>query len=242
MNHSIEIDFSAGPGKKLYVFFGGIAAGIAMPPFEFYKASKIVADNKIFVRDFSQTWYHSGIPPHSKTLAGAAAQLTRLIQSIAPSQVYLVGNSMGGFAAILFSRLLRCGDVIAFSPQTFISPSLRRKHGDTRWAKEIRTTHFRSMLKPRAWDLKKTLQDSDYHAKISIYFSQASKLDTIHAGHLKDLNYVHLHPLGEGGHQVVKYLRDRGQLSAIMSGGDATPNKPAICRHSSLAAEQTRSA
>jgi len=32
--------------RKLYFFFGGIQAGIAMPPFEFYNASGIVNETK----------------------------------------------------------------------------------------------------------------------------------------------------------------------------------------------------
>lgn len=221
MDESVQIDFSAGPGKKLYIFFGGIAAGIAMPPFEFYKAARIVADNKIFVRDFAQSWYHCGLPPHSNSLKSAARQLDSAIQSIAPEQVYFVGNSMGGFAAILFSRLLQCGEVIAFSPQSFISPLLRRKHADKRWAREIRTTYTRSLFKPKAWDLNKVLRTSPYRGSIDVFFSTASKLDIVHAHHLQEFPFVRLHKLEKGGHQVVRHLRDQGKLSAIMSGNYA---------------------
>jgi len=48
---SVEVDLSLN-GSNLYIFFGGIAAGIVMPPFEFYSASKIIDENKIFIRDF----------------------------------------------------------------------------------------------------------------------------------------------------------------------------------------------
>lgn len=46
---------------SLYLFFGGIQAGIAMPPFEFYQASGIFNENKLFLRDFAQSWYHAGL-------------------------------------------------------------------------------------------------------------------------------------------------------------------------------------
>ena len=32
--------------QKLFIIFGGIASGIAMPPFEFYQSSKILEANR----------------------------------------------------------------------------------------------------------------------------------------------------------------------------------------------------
>lgn len=52
-NKSIEVELSP-EGSNLYIFFGGIRAGIAMPPFEFYNSSRIINENKIFIRDISQ--------------------------------------------------------------------------------------------------------------------------------------------------------------------------------------------
>lgn len=37
--------------QKLFIIFGGIAAGIGMPPFEFCKASNILSETRVFVRD-----------------------------------------------------------------------------------------------------------------------------------------------------------------------------------------------
>lgn len=47
--------------KKLYVIFGGIAAGLNMPPFEFFKSAQILNENKLFLRDLHQCWYHKSL-------------------------------------------------------------------------------------------------------------------------------------------------------------------------------------
>ncbi|MHB8789329.1 MAG: alpha/beta hydrolase family protein [Desulfobulbaceae bacterium] len=136
MNFPIETEISEN-GNNLYIFFGGIASGIAMPPFEFYNASKIIDDHKIFIRDFSQCWYQDGLPSIGYDVYSTAKFIENQIENIKPKKVYFVGNSMGGYAAILFSNLIDMGEVIAFAPQTFISPFLRMKHRDIRWPMQI---------------------------------------------------------------------------------------------------------
>ena len=46
----------------------------------------------------------------------------------------MLGSSAGGYAALLFGRLLEADEVHAFGPQTFISPSLRLRYSDNWWS------------------------------------------------------------------------------------------------------------
>lgn len=204
--------------QDLYIFFGGISSGIAMPPFEFYKASQIIDENKIFVRDLRQRWYQAGLPGVSNSIQGTAEFLRQRIQCISPRKTYFVGNSMGGFAAILFSSLLNEGMAIAFAPQTFISRVLRRKYGDKRWARQIARTHLSTIFKKTYFDLKTTIGESTEEPKTQIFVSSADKLDMVHAEYLSDLPSVKVFQLQSGGHQVVKLLRDEGRLPKILRG------------------------
>ncbi len=215
---SIEIDLSD-KGNNLYVFFGGIAAGIAMPPFEFYNASKIIHEHKIFIRDFSQSWYQNGLLGLTNDIHSTARLIKNRIDEISPDDVFFVGNSMGGYAAILFSTIIGVGEVIAFSPQTFISPVLRFKHKDARWKKKINNTYIRSIFKPKVWDLRNLLLRADSNRKISIHVSRDDRLDYIHALHIADIKGVKIFEYDGGGHNVVKLLRDQGRLPEIMSIG-----------------------
>jgi predicted esterase YcpF (UPF0227 family) len=217
MSEPIEVELSKN-GKNLYIFFGGIAAGIAMPVFEFYNASKIIDDHKIFLRDFSQCWYQDGLPLISKDIYSTARYLRNQIDDIEPEKVYFVGNSMGGYAAILFASLIGVGEVIAFAPQTFISPFLRIKYRDHRWKKQILNTYNKSLLKRKIWNLRPLLMNSKNNNKISVFVSKEDKLDHIHASHISGIEGVKLYEFEDGGHGIVKLLRDEGKLPAIMSG------------------------
>lgn len=217
-NEPIEIELST-TGRNLYIFFGGIAAGIAMPPFEFYNSSKIIDENKIFVRDFDQCWYQNGLPGISKDVRSTAWQIQTKIKEIAPQKTFFVGNSMGGYAAIMFAHLVDNVDqVIAFAPQTFISPFLRFKHKDSRWKKQITRTYRRSALKEKIWNLKPLLLNVSNGPKVSVYVSKDNFLDYAHASYVKDVPGVEIHEFERGGHALVKWLRDEGKLPAIMSG------------------------
>ncbi len=214
---SIEREFLP-DASSLYIFFGGIAAGIAMPPFEFYNSAKIIEENKIFIRDFDQCWYQNGLPGISKDIYSTANFVKNEIQHVNPEKVYYVGNSMGGYAAILFAALIGHGEAIAFAPQTFISPFQRLRYGDRRWPKQIRNTYARSIFKKNAWNLKPILLGKNRNQRILVFVSKDDRLDYTHAEHIRNIAGVTIHEFNGGGHGIVKLLRDEGKLPAIMSG------------------------
>ncbi|MEY8215639.1 MAG: hypothetical protein RPR97_14285 [Colwellia sp.] len=216
-NNAVEIELSKN-GTNLYIFFGGIAAGINMPPFEFYSSAKIINENKIFIRDFSQSWYQNGLSKISQDIDSTVNFLKLQIKNIKPHKIFFVGNSMGGYAAIMFSHLIGKGEAIAFAPQTFISPMLRFKHQDSRWREEVYKTYIRSFFKRKIWDLKRLLRNTNTNQKISIFVSNNEHLDYVHATHIKGIDGVNIFDFGSGGHGVVKLLRDEGKLPAIMAG------------------------
>lgn len=166
------------PGsKKLYFMFGGIAAGLAMPPFEFYSSAKIIEENKIFLRDFSQAWYQNGLPGVGHTFYSVGDFIEQKIAELEPEEVFFVGNSMGGYAAILFASLVGKGTAIAFAPQTFVSPLKRLRHREQRWSKQVNKMHLRTALKPHVWDLEAWLKARQSgtkmnSAKIEIYVAR----------------------------------------------------------------------
>jgi len=204
--------------SRLYVFFGGLAAGIVMPPFEFYESAKIVRENKIFVRDFGQCWYQSGLPGISHDIDSTAQYLREEIDRIHPKKVIFAGNSMGGYAAILFSALLGRGEAIAFAPQTFISPVLRLRHRDIRWPRQIANTWLQGVFRKRYWDLRRVLLQAGAGRKVSIFVSREHRLDYVHAKHLESVGGARIFEFDGAGHGIVKLLRDQGKLASIMLG------------------------
>ena len=217
MEQPVERQYQDGH-RDLYIFFGGIRAGIQIPPFEFYRASNILNEHKLFIRDLDQSWYHAGLRGITRDIQQTADFLRREIAQLEPQRTVFIGNSMGGFAAILFATMLDTGSAVAFSPQTFISPMLRRKHGDRRWAREIRRTYLRSIGRTRIWDLRTHLKKTASSVPISVYFGKLDATDQNHADHIGDFPQVSITGLEsrEFKHNVVKMLRDLGELERII--------------------------
>ena len=200
-NSSVEKLLVAG-SQKLYVIFGGIAAGLNMPPFEFYNAAQIINENKLFVRDFHQCWYHKGLDGISHNIDSTAIYLQKEIKAIDPKKLCFIGNSMGGYAAMLFSALIGYGNAIAFAPQTFLSPRLRIKNRDHRWAKQIFNTYYSSRFNSKYWDLKSLLMDQKKDQTFSIYVSSTYRLDQIHAEHLENIPGVNVFKIDSDSHSL----------------------------------------
>jgi hypothetical protein len=205
------------PGSaRLYLFFGGIVGAIGMPPFEFYQASRILDYSRIFLRDLSQAWYQRGLPTIGGDAHAVGEYLRRkIIESGAP-EVYFVGNSMGGFAALLFCALLRQGQAIAFAPQTFVSREKRLHHGDDRWARQIETMHG-GRAASDVYDLKAWIRGRHPEMRAGIYVSSLDPLDMLHAGELTEFPNITIHRFPEAGHKLVTRLRDDGLLARILN-------------------------
>lgn len=217
--NQVAVEWERVPGATtLYVFFGGMAAGIVIPPFEFYRAASILDQHKLFLRDFGQCWYHAGLVDASHDLRSTAVWLRDRIDILAPRRTVFVGNSMGGYAALLFASLLGAGDVVAFAPQTYLSPWLRWRHGDRRWPHQIRHAWRQSLPGNACWNLRPLLAACAGRVRAEVHVSPADHLDMTHALHIRDVAGVRVHEHSQGGHDLVRCLRDRGELAAIMAG------------------------
>lgn len=205
------------PGSRsLYLMFGGLYGDMGIPPFEFYKSSRIIHENKIFLRDLKQSWYQCGIPGIANDVFELADFLDTKIRRIGPHETFFIGNSMGGYAAILFASLLNTGKVIAFTPQTFIFPIKRLWYMDVRWIRRILKTYRATIFGRHIYDLK-TLVDHNKNPIIKIFFSTEDRLDGVHAENLESFDNVTVWRYTIGGHGLVKILRDTGDLIAILN-------------------------
>jgi len=206
------------PGSgKLYFFFGGIIGAIGMPPFEFYQSAQILNCSRIFLRDPYQSWYQRGLPTVGNDAFAIGNYLKAMIMESGASQIYFVGNSMGGFAALLFCSMLRCGRAIAFAPQTFVSQDKRLDFGDLRWAPKIESMH-KNCTASHIYDLKIWIQDQFPELRASVYVSTADILDMRHAKQLEGFANIDINHYPDAGHTLVRWLRDEGMLSQILKG------------------------
>jgi hypothetical protein len=202
--------------EKLFLFFGGISGAIGMLPFEFYRSARILDYSKIFIRDFNQAWYQRGLSGVGDDAFAIGEYLRARIAKSGASQIVFVGNSMGGFAALLFCSMLQRGRVIAFAPQTFVSPERRLECGDRRWPRQIAVMHA-SRAATDIYELKPWISDHYPDMRASIYVSSSDALDTLHANELEAFPNIEIHRFPDAGHAIVARLRNEGTLARILN-------------------------
>ncbi len=221
--NSLELDKSpilveeAKGADILMIIFGGIAQGLPVPVFEFMNFLSEYRVHKIFLRDFAQSWYTKGLPGFSKNIDDTAQFIGTYLSKYSRCKKIFLGNSAGGYAALVFGLLTNADSVHAFVPQTFLTPALRIYHRDLRWRKQIKRLN-RSKGNRKYMNLthlfhkeKKFLKQTKFH----LYWNVNDRLDNIHSKRLKGNEIVH-HKYNFGGHNLIKTLRDNGELELII--------------------------
>lgn len=204
----------AGSGK-LFLFFGGVVGKIGMPPFEFYRSAGLLDYSRIFLRDASQAWYQRGLPGIGASAQEVGAYLLARIEESGASEIRFVGNSMGGYAALMFCAMLGRGRAIAFAPQTFLGADKRTRHGDQRWSRQIESMQAAGVASDIC-DLRSWIRERWPEMTADVYVSSADALDMLHAEELGGFPNIRIHCFADAGHEIVRKLRDDGVLARIL--------------------------
>ncbi|MBL3527814.1 MAG: hypothetical protein JMN27_09600 [gamma proteobacterium endosymbiont of Lamellibrachia anaximandri] len=203
----IELSHKDSP---LLIAFGGVAGNHAPPPFELYNLTRNLKANKIYLRDLQQVWYQSGVSGISTNIDETASYLRNIIDKNGIKKVAVFGNSMGGYAAIIIGVLINASSIHAFSPQTFIHIPGYIRNRD-------RISFVHEKFSDKYFDLKPTVKSHCHRCNVNIYYDGSEMLDSIHAMHLGDIENISLHPFSEGGHGLIRLLRDSGKLNNIIA-------------------------
>jgi pimeloyl-ACP methyl ester carboxylesterase len=204
------------PGRSLLILFGGIAGGVSMPVFEFFRMTADYPAKKAFLRDPRRGWYQLGLPGVGDTAADVRRLLDDIIAHSGAERVVMAGASAGGFAALLFGTWCGVNEVIAFSPQTFIDAENRASAGDVRWPDQI--AHLHAMMPSRAatLDLLPILPETPGPTRYQVHVSDDDPLDLLHAERIAARGGVEFIVHTRGGHRLVKTLRDQGLLRPLL--------------------------
>ncbi|MGH7884200.1 MAG: hypothetical protein ACRENO_00740 [Thermodesulfobacteriota bacterium] len=195
--------------RPMLIAFGGKAGALGMPPFEFFKITKNLDINKIYLRDLSQTWYHSGLRGITENIDDTVSFLRSKIDESGANKIVVVGNSMGGYAAILFGILIKADIVQAFSAQTTID-----NENFFRNKKKLQNDH--NNFSDKYFDLKKLIKCNNNKVKINIYYDSKDRFDNFHAMYLDSLQNVTLHSFNGSGHGLIRVLKNSGKLQKII--------------------------
>lgn len=208
----------SGDAPALLILFGGIAGGVSMPVFEFFRLTAEMPGKKAFLRDPRRGWYQLGIPGIGDSPHAVRDFLTDTITRSGASRVVMAGASAGGYAALLFGAWCQVDEVLAFSPQTFIDAENRQRYGDERWPEQIAALHEADVNQGAVFDLAPVLATAADTTRFQIHVSTDDDLDLIHASRVEALPGIAMHRHEQGGHRLVKTLRDRGVLKPMLLG------------------------
>ncbi len=126
------------PDGVLVLTFGFVSWS-APPRFDFYGRLKKLESlsgtpiNKILVRDHTNAWYHRPISGLGGDVDEIASSLRQLIDTFSPRQIITLGQSMGGYAAIMFGFLLGVDAILSFGPLSFLNSRAALSYHDLRW-------------------------------------------------------------------------------------------------------------
>ena len=123
--------------NSVIVTFGGRGNGFAgVPPYEFVKTlNKTLPEiDQYYYIDGHQCWYHKGIIGISNNIPQSVEYLKSKFSKY--KNVYFIGCSAGGYAAILFGSLCNVTKVIAFKPQTHLNDPSTYTRGQYTFYKE----------------------------------------------------------------------------------------------------------
>ena len=120
--------------------FGGIL------PFEFLNYLSSIYKNScdlIFFIDKEQCWYHKGIKDITNTIDETVVFLNNIIKDGNYDKIIFMGNSGGGYGAILFGSLCNnVTNVISFIPQTIINNPINSNYSNLKNIINENTKYF----------------------------------------------------------------------------------------------------
>jgi hypothetical protein len=213
----IHAELSAA-SNTLLIAFSGIFGGFGgMPVFEFSRTLEKFAVKKFFVRDLAQAWYQRGLPEAGGTIDEVSEYLQGSIRQLNVQRIVTLGNSMGGYAALLFGWLLQVDEAHAFSPQTYIDRKRRLLTRDSRWKDQIDQIYQVGEFDRRYLDLRALFQSRSVRTTFHLYYCHSNRLDRHHATRMRKFPNVVLHRHNAGGHVLVKWLRDIGSLDTLLA-------------------------
>ncbi len=183
------------------------------------EAAPEIADRHVVIGGPGWSPYRAALPsgwqfpgPQNGAQYARSLRSARIaVTDIAPRRTVFIGNSMGGFGALLFGALLDVHEVHAFAPQTFVDRRSRVLARDFRWHHQIRAMHRSLRREDTVLDLRAPLRQAG-QTRFHVHYGTGDRLDSLHARRLKNMDAVTLYPQHGGNHALVKDLRDSGVL------------------------------
>ena len=210
-----RLETSAG-SDTTFIIFGGISQGMGMPPFEFRRVMETVPANRIYVRDIRQAWYQDYVAGDEAFLDSLLGNVTHYARMMGDHRTVFIGNSMGGFAALLLGILAGADRILAFAPQTFVDPLNRLRYNDRRWYPDVFRMYWNFGFFRKSYDVWRYMRGDFPIPQTRIFCGDGSKIDMAHVKRLEGAANVSVLTYPHVGHGVVRQMKDSGELVAVL--------------------------
>ncbi len=233
MNHPPEADYHLEyrhPGLPL-VIACGFVSWQGQPEYDFINRLQTlealchVQFNKIFLRDSQNCWYQRGVRGLGDSVAGVLQALQELIRQLQPPQVITLGQSMGGYGALVLGLLLPADVIISFASLSCLESQLLELIQDHRWLPTLRELEKTELPPGNCPDLVPLLAQKPPHTKVHYVFGSNPRdadgtinLDAVHGVRLRSAcPNLQLYPYPQAGHAIVKYLGESHLLNGLLT-------------------------
>lgn len=202
-----------GGADVVLVFFAGFGGGFGgMPAFEFRNTVSDVPAHKVFLRDPSGLWYLAGLPGVGDSADAIAAHLREHCARRGAKRVVTVGNSSGGYGALLFGLLIDADEVHAFAPKTrLLEPE------DFHDQEKLLLVHRHMGREHPYLDIRKlVLEGRGARTTLHIHYPNGDAVDAGQARRMADVPNVRLWKYRWRTHALVRVLKQYGALRPIL--------------------------
>lgn len=195
------------PGAITMLFvFTGAAHQFGGPLRVIHQWFRRLGVSVVYLFDMDWTYYLGGIGGLSGSIEGATAAMKEIAQNAGATSLRCLGNSGGGFGAILYAAHLAASRTLAFSPPTAIRESLEAVTRKVPQTREMATGSG-------AIELRAVYERSRIGGEYRVYYPEQNEHDRSEALNLASLPGFDLRPLpGVRNHNLIPHLVSTGQF------------------------------
>lgn len=177
--------------------------------------------SKLFVYDHKNAWYTNGIDGMGD-FAQSVDTLQKLLLKVQATEVHLIGESMGGFGALLLashlSQLVEVTSVLALSPISFFSRIRATEYADRRYLASMEAAN---QITPSAQNDVAYMPPPHANTRINLVYGgdvpvdhlQATTFDAMHAWRIKHyFSQTQIHTASHLGLHPNSDMRQHQQL------------------------------
>lgn len=179
--------------------------------------------HRIHLRDPRMAWYLHGIPGLGADLGGTLDELERRVRALSPTRVTMLGQSMGGYGALLYGQALGAERVVAIGALSTMDPAVARAQGDGRWLSVMQRLADEGIAAAQT-DLVGLACRAGRALDLRLHYGERpdsaeqgpANLDLFHAERFAALPGCRVTRYADADHVVVQHLKARRELDAVL--------------------------